>query len=115
MIADLLTSVAYTTPALLVLLVVGVLAVLRRDDGVWWRLVVAGVAVLVLQALFGATLPYLFARAGGVSSYRFFALVGQLFYLAGIGLIGAGAVLGRRGPTDRGPAIGTPGAGTGYR
>lgn len=80
----------------LCVVVIAVIAFIRRDDGLWWKLVVAGAATLVLGTL--VSVLGTFVVYGLDHGYRLTWLITiptVLINAAGLALIGAGALVGR--------------------
>lgn len=96
----LLTQLGWSLPAMVTVAVIGVIALVRRDAGLWWKLVVSGAAVLVIGQLMSAFGTLLIMQLD--RGYQFHWLVSApalLLNVVGLGLLGAGAVTGRRAPT----------------
>lgn len=94
----LLTQLGWTAPKVIVVLVIAAIAVVRRDSGSWWKLVVAGAACAALGSL--VSVLGTFVIYGLEQGYRWHWLVSipaAVLQLVGLALLGAGAIVGRRG------------------
>lgn len=103
----LLTQLGWTAPTVIVVLVVAVIAVVRRDCGSWWKLVVAGAACTVIGSL--VSVLGTFVIYGLEQGYRWHWIVSvpaAALQLAGLALLGAGALAGRPGTPAPVPAPG---------
>lgn len=99
----LLAQIGWAVPVTTTVVVIAVIATVRRDTGSWWKLVLAGAVALVLGqcvAVVGAvviySMPYSSARIASFLA----AGGGILLQVIGLALLGAGAIVGRRAPKE---------------
>lgn len=94
----LLSQLPYLVPPMLVVLVLGALALARRDHGAWWKLVLAGCAALVASTVWDVMANQLVLSLGlpHRSLFWLIAVPSVLLRAAGLALLGAGALVGRR-------------------
>lgn len=94
----LVAQLAQSLPVLITLVVIGVVAAMRRDAGLWWKFVLGGVAVLVLSQIVSAFGIFFLGQLHHGYRYYWVASVPSLvLQVLGLGLLGAGAIAGRRG------------------
>lgn len=94
----LITQVGWAAPLAITALVIGGWALLRRDEGMWWKLVVGGVAALLAaQAVSVVGTFMLYQLDGFYRAYWIVSLPTLVLNVVGLALLGAGAVSGRRG------------------
>ncbi|WP_162786712.1 hypothetical protein [Janibacter anophelis] len=101
-ISILITQLGWSLPTTIAVLVIAGIAVMRRDEGLWWKLVVAGAACLVLATV--VQVLGTFVVYGFDQGYRLTWLAGVpalVLDVVGIALIGAGAITGRRREATR--------------
>ena len=94
----LLQQLAWDLPVLVITVAAGVVVVLRRDGGPWWKLALAGLVAIAAGQLVG-TFGF-FAVSGLDGGYRYSwvaSLPALVLNLAGLGLLAAGAIVGRHG------------------
>lgn len=98
----LISQLGWSLPTKIAVLAIAVIAIMRRDQGLWWKLVVAGAACLVLATV--VQVLGTFVVHGFDNGYRLTWLAGApalVLNVVGIALIGAGAITGRRRETAR--------------
>ncbi|KRE36089.1 hypothetical protein ASG73_15670 [Janibacter sp. Soil728] len=94
----LLQQLAWDLPVILITVVAGVLVVLRRDGGLWWKLALVGLVAITAGQLVGTFGFFAVSGLDGGYRYSWVASVPALVLnLAGLGLLAAGAIVGRRG------------------
>lgn len=96
-----LYSILWSLPVILVGLATVALALLRRDSGLWWKLVLAGGALLVANSLLSLGQQTLIT--GGqvdISLLRLLGIGQTVLLVTAFGLIVAGALVDRRRPTQ---------------
>lgn len=94
----LITQVGWAAPLAITALVIGGWALLRRDEGMWWKLVVGGVASLLAAQAVSIMGTFIFYQIDVVSRpYWIVSLPTLALRVVGLALLGAGAVSGRRG------------------
>lgn len=101
-ITFLATQIAWSLPVLITVVVIGAIAVVRRDGALWWKLVVGGAAAIVLAQLVSSLGTFLIAQLD--NGYRFYWVASApavLLNVVGLALLGAGAISGRRQGVQR--------------
>lgn len=100
-ITYLLTRFAWALPVVLTVLTIGVVTVVRRDAGLWWKLVLGGVAALVVgQTVSAVGLSVLSLIDEGYRYGLVVSVPAVLLQVLGLALLGAGAITGRRGQAE---------------
>lgn len=94
----LISQALHSLPVLITLVVIGVVAAMRRGDGLWWKFVLGGVTALVLSLLVSGFGIFLLNQLHSGYRYYWVASVPSLILqVIGLALLGAGAITGRRG------------------
>lgn len=87
----------WSLPITITAVVIGIIAIVRRDDRLWWKLVLAGAICLVLAQLVGVVVTVLLVSNGGFHHLqRLLSVPTIALDVAALGLLGAGALSGRR-------------------
>lgn len=94
----LLTQIGWALPMTIAVIVIAAIALMRRDEGLWWKLVVGGALTLVLGQVVSVLGNFLVVQV----SYRhelywLISIPSLVLHVFGISLLGAGALTGRRG------------------
>ncbi|WP_068261293.1 hypothetical protein [Janibacter limosus] len=94
----LLTQVGWALPTTIAVLVIAAIALVRRDEGLWWKLVVGGALALLLGHVVSILGNALIVQMSyGHQLYWLISVPSLILNVAGISLLGAGAITGRRG------------------
>lgn len=92
------SQLGWAAPTVIAVAVIAVLALMRRDEGLWWKLVIAGAAALLLgQAVSLIGNVFIYEMAPAVGAWWIVTIPATLLHLVGLSLFGAGAIVGRRG------------------
>ncbi|WP_282070616.1 hypothetical protein [Janibacter hoylei] len=93
----LLTRLAWSLPVAITATVIAVLALVRRDDGQWWKFVIAGCAALLLAQLVGLLGTTLLLTNHDFHRFQWITSIPTLVLdVLALGLLAAGAFTGRR-------------------
>ncbi|MDN5717284.1 MAG: hypothetical protein L0G89_08625 [Janibacter sp.] len=96
----LFAQLTQSLPVFITLVVIGIVVAMRRDAGLWWKLALGGVAVLILSQLVSTVGTFFLGYLDNGYRYYWIASVPSLILqVLGLGLLGAGAISGRRGQT----------------
>lgn len=104
-----LQALLWNLPWFIVAVVAVVLALVRRDEGLWWKLVLAGGVCLGLAQIASAAQLLVIHNAHGRALVGVAGLPAALLNLSAVGLLLAGAFVGRR-PTTGQPQPPAPAA-----
>lgn len=88
-------QLAWTLPTCLTVVVIAAVAIVRRDAGVWWKLVVAGAAVLLVGQVINVVGTVALYQAELYRVQWVVSLASVVLNVIALALIGAGAVVGR--------------------
>ena len=91
----LISQLGWSLPTTIAVLAIAVIAIMRRDEGLWWKLVVAGAACIVISTVV-SLLGTLVIHGINYRLAWLAAVPALVLDVVGIALIGAGAITGRR-------------------
>lgn len=97
----LIYQLGWSLPTCLTVVVIAVVAVVRRDAGLWWKLVVAGAALTLLAQVINVLGTVALVQAGAYQAQWAVSMITVALNVAALALIGSGAVVGRRGAVAR--------------
>lgn len=86
----------WSLPACITVIVIALVAVVRRTDGAWWKLVVAGAGVILLAQVVNVLGTVVVAHGELYRVQWVVSLVTVVLNVVALALIGSGAVAGRR-------------------